>query len=567
VIAIKNADGTLVPVADGLPGVSRSVALSLVHSNQKRAEIQLYEIDPVPLGEHPAIAPGQEPFGVLAIKKLPENPFGEVEITATIDVDLENNVRLSAEAEGIRPVSGVFPLPGAKRPASDPLDLSAFDAFGASNHEDLPPPHEDLPHPADLTAPDDLATPDAAGLPDLDFDLGAGGDLDLDADALSEMAAPDAGDQPDLDDFLGAAVPDGSGGAVPDEPAESGFGDGDIPAEPGGELDDLSFDLGGLDGIDGMDALGGQDADGPPTVSEAIPEEPGEMALPDLDDDIFDGTMPDDTGGVADMDDLFGGNASGGPSEAVDGLDEVSFDLDEPAADIDVAGNPAGESAADDVAAGLPDLDFDMDGIDGLEGMDSPGSLNAEEVPAGAPEDFAGDAGGMSLPDLDDQSDGSAREAGFIDDPDNNDWGFDELAEPELAEGPGESPAAGASDDFSFGEEALDLGSDTDDGSFGAADLDRALDADDGLDEAVAVVPARPGKTPVRPATAAERPARQAPREKPARAERPVRQRAEAEPEARGSVIPRLMKASIALFAVSLVELGVYLFLRFNIFP
>lgn len=112
-IAIKNADGTLVPLIDSSPGANRSVALSLVHSHQKRAEILLYELQGYMDSPHIRDLDQPEPFGKLVLRHLPDNPFGEVEIRANLSIDSDMRLHLSAEAEGEKPVKGNFRIPSA----------------------------------------------------------------------------------------------------------------------------------------------------------------------------------------------------------------------------------------------------------------------------------------------------------------------------------------------------------------------------------------------------------------------------------------------------------------------
>lgn len=458
-IAIKNADGTLVPVSEGHAGISRSVALSLVHSNQKRAEIQLFEIEPAVPGEHPPLQAGQEPFGVLVLKKLPENPFGEVEISATIDVDQDNRVHILAEAEGIKPVSAVFDLPGQALPGAALDDLADF---GLADSLDLPPP-DDADDAADVFAG---AAPSSGPA--------------LDGDMFGDLPAPAAEEAFDLDSL---------GGTDTGDTAEAPF-----------DLDAEDLDLGSLDL--------GEAVESAPEMAEPEEVEPEAAAIGTApDDDFLAGSLPSFD------DDLFG---------------EATEDRAE----------PSGETSVEE--AGFAE------------------NPETEEVPVAADE-------------------------GFLDDPDNTDWGFDELANPADEDDVGESPesavesgaAQSGTPDLSFGEESLKL---EDEGDFDMSgdfpELDDTVDDggfdDRGSEPEPAAAPAGSGRAATPVARSAE----------PQRFSRPAKGTRDSR-EKRGDVrpvpttaggteagaLPGLMKASIILFAISLVELGTYLVLRFTIFP
>ncbi len=232
-IAIKNADGTLVPVAEGSAFDKQTVALSLVHSNQKRAEIQLFEIEPVSPDEHPPLVPGQVPFGTLVIKKLPENPFGEVEIRATIEVDNSGNVTVTAEADGIKPVSGSFrlPTPGDDVASAELDDFLVDDpAMGLDLGDlDLDPPVEQATSQdpmADFSF-DELSEPPATAedsdsfgeTPPIDDDA-----FHFDDDALVAPEA-DVGDEAlSGDEAPGASAAVGETDAFIDDPDDTDWG-------------------------------------------------------------------------------------------------------------------------------------------------------------------------------------------------------------------------------------------------------------------------------------------------------------------------------------------------------
>jgi hypothetical protein len=185
---------------------------------------------------------------------------------------------------------------------------------------------------------------------------------------------------------------------------------------------------------------------------------------------------------------------------------------------------------------------------------------------------------------------------GFIDDPDNTDWGFDELvdasdesgipAPDDAASEPGEGVP-----DLSFDEDPLDLGDGSDDAfietpaaaefdvsedEMTSSDFDSTSDmADDAMEMPSLDGPdfietedegaAEESFEPVRPARAKpERP-------RPPLSEAAARPRdggpRTSKKEKKEGVMPRLMKISIVLFAFSLVELGVYLFLRIRFIP
>lgn len=100
-IAIQNADGTLVQVIDGTPGSYGSVALSLVRQRQRRADIKFY------VEEDEAVSR----VGTMVLKKLPDNTFGEAEISISLHVDEQGILHVSADT-------------GEGAPHRDSFDLS-----------------------------------------------------------------------------------------------------------------------------------------------------------------------------------------------------------------------------------------------------------------------------------------------------------------------------------------------------------------------------------------------------------------------------------------------------------
>ena len=157
----------------------------------------------------------------------------------------------------------------------------------------------------------------------------------------------------------------------------------------------------------------------------------------------------------------------------------------------------------------------------------------------------------------------------FIDDPDDTDWGFDELADPsdEDLAAPADEPlnvppvrqdrkpiSSSAEPDFTTDGETLELG---DEGDFSADFADDFADSTaSDLDEA----PAKASK-PAKPAKPTK-PTRQEKAPRPSPATRQTR----AAPTG-SALTSRLMRASIVLFGVSVIELGVYLALHLGWLP
>lgn len=223
-IAIKNADGTLVPVIGSEPGGERTIALSLVHNQQKRAEILLYETEADAAG-HVRDLPQPEPFGKLVLRHLPDNPFGEVEIRVALAMGRDGRLDVAAETEGDKPVKASFRVPSAglepgerrsqmadpEAAGSDPAlspagPEAAYDPFGeaepfgadagaapAAPPADDPLGMDDPFVPAGLFDPDETFPPDEAFTTDDDFAPGG--------------ATPVAAAEPEAAEAMTAAEP------------------------------------------------------------------------------------------------------------------------------------------------------------------------------------------------------------------------------------------------------------------------------------------------------------------------------------------------------------------------